>query len=119
MMLADHDLHVRPEIVFVTQDFDHSSAGVLRRRGPVGDLDIHYDVLQVGAIRAPRHFLSQHAIWTLPSRSTAASGLGAFILNVSCRFLRILHARRYHDLLRDLLIDWRDVIAPASVVKFS
>ena len=47
VMLADHDLDVRAEIVFVAQNLHYPPARILRGRGPVGDLDIHNDVFQV------------------------------------------------------------------------
>ena len=67
VVLADHDLDVHAEIVFVAQNLDHPPARVLRGRGPVGDLDVHHNIFQVVPVGAPRRFLAQHAVRTLPA----------------------------------------------------
>ncbi len=58
-MLADHDLDVRAEIVFVAQNLDHAPARILGGRGPVGDLDVDHHVFQVVPVGAARGFLAQ------------------------------------------------------------
>ena len=68
VMLADHNLDIRPEIVFVADNFHDSPARALRGRGPVGNLDVHYDVFQVVPMGAPRHFLAQHTVAVLGHR---------------------------------------------------
>ena len=73
MMLADHDLDVDAEIVFVAQNLHHPPARVLRGRRPVGDLDIHHDVFQVIPGCAPRRFLPQHAMRTSSCPQVAPS----------------------------------------------
>ena len=42
VVLADNDLNVNPEVVFVSENFDHTSARTLCRGRPVGDLYIHH-----------------------------------------------------------------------------
>ena len=65
VMLADHDLDVRAEIVFVAQNLHHAPARILRGRRPVGDLNVHHNIFQIVPGGAPRRFLAQHAVRTL------------------------------------------------------
>ena len=116
VMLADHDLDIGAEVVFVTDNLHHSTARILSGRWPVGDLDIHDDIFQIVPIGAARSFLTQYAVRTL----SAACGFAGrdVCVNIQRRFFRILHPRRNHNLLRDFLIDRSDIVPPAAVVKF-
>ena len=46
VVLADHDFNIHAEIIFVAQDLDYSSAGILRGRGPIGDFYVYYYAFQ-------------------------------------------------------------------------
>ena len=47
VVLADDDLDIDAEVVFVAENLDHAAARILRRGWPVGDLDIHHQAFQV------------------------------------------------------------------------
>ncbi len=47
VVLADDDLDVNAEIVFVADDLDDAAAGILGGGGPVGDLAIDDETFQV------------------------------------------------------------------------
>ena len=72
--LADDDLHVHAEIVFVAEDLDYAPAGILRGRGPVSDLDIHHHVFQIIEFRAAPRFLAKHAVMTCSAGILPAVG---------------------------------------------
>ena len=65
MVLADDDLDVHAEIVFIAENFDYSSTRILRGCGPIGDFNVHNDIFQVVPGRAARRFFAQHAMRTL------------------------------------------------------
>ena len=67
MVLADHDLDVGAEIVFVTQNLHYPPAWILRGRRPVCDLDVHHNIFQIVPGNTTRRFLAQHAVRTLPA----------------------------------------------------
>ncbi len=114
MMLADHDLDVHTEIVFVAENLDHSPAWILRRRRPVGDFDIDHDIFQVVPGGASRRLLPQHSMRALLALQFFDCLRRLCFLPSA---LGILHPLGYHDLLRDLLVDRSYEVVPASVVK--
>ena len=59
--LADDDLDIDAEIVFVAENLDHPAAGILRRRRPVGDLHFHDHAFQVAPLVAAS-LLAENAI---------------------------------------------------------
>src|SRR5207302_1813499 len=61
MELADGDLYVHAEVVLAAENFDDSSAGILRGRGPIGDFYVHDDALQVVPVGAAGDFVAQDA----------------------------------------------------------
>ena len=61
MELADDDLDIDAEVVFVAEDFDHAPARIFGRRRPVGDLDLDDHVLQVAPLAAAG-LVAEHAI---------------------------------------------------------
>ena len=62
MILANRDFHIHAEIILATQNLNHPSPRILRRRRPVGDLNVHYDPLKTVPLRPPRHLVTQHSI---------------------------------------------------------
>ncbi len=54
--LADDDLDVHAEVVFVAENLDHAAARILGRRGPVGDLHIHHQAFEIVPLAAARLF---------------------------------------------------------------
>ena len=97
---ADDDLDIDAEIVFVAKNFHHPSARVFGGRGPVRDLDFDHHAFQIAPLPLPRLF-AQHPI---PLRVGAPS-------------FRPFHPSRNHDLLRDLLVDGRNVVLPRPAMK--
>ena len=71
MVLADDDLDIHAEIVFVAKNLDHASLGVVRGRRPRGNLDIDYHSFQVAPFAA-MGFLAIHAIAVVRSGRWAA-----------------------------------------------
>ncbi len=60
VVLADDDLDVDAEIIFIAENLDHSAARILRRRRPLRDLDLDNHAFQVipfllGAPLSPAH----------------------------------------------------------------
>ncbi len=55
-MLADDDLDIDAEIVFVAEDLHHSALGILRRRRPIGDFYIDGDAFEIIPLGAPLCF---------------------------------------------------------------
>ena len=47
VVLADDDLHINAEIVFVAEYLHYSAARILRRPRPLGDLDIDHQPFHV------------------------------------------------------------------------
>ena len=54
--LADDDLDVHAEVVFVAENLDDAAARILGRRGPVGDLHIHHQAFEIVPLAAARLF---------------------------------------------------------------
>ncbi len=52
MVLADDDLDIDAEIVFVAEYLDHAAARILRGRRPIGDLHIDHQAFQVVPLAA-------------------------------------------------------------------
>src|SRR5579872_2448366 len=125
MKLADDDFDINTEVVLVTQNLNHSASRILRCRGPVSDCDIHNNALEIVPFGAAGRFIAENAIHRLVfllrrtgcprdnQRAAGATKVGAIFL------FRILHPWRDYDLLRNLLIKWRDVVAATAVMKNS
>ncbi len=62
MKLPNRDLNIHSEIIFPPQNLDHPPARTLRRRRPLGNLNINHQALQIVPVPAPRHLLAQHAV---------------------------------------------------------
>ena len=52
VVLADDDLNIDAEVVFVAEDFDKAATGILRGGGPAGDLAIDDETFQVFPVTA-------------------------------------------------------------------
>ena len=64
--LADNDLHVHPEIIFITYDLDDPAAWGLGGGRPIGDLNIDDYIFQIVPAIATRSLLAQHPMNRLP-----------------------------------------------------
>ena len=58
MEFANRDFDVDAEVVFAAENFDDASAGILRRRRPVGDLDIDGDAFEIVPIGRVGYFVA-------------------------------------------------------------
>ena len=61
MVLANDDLDIDAEIVFVAKNLDDAPLGIVRGRRPARDLDIDYHSFEIVPFPAMR-FLAIHAI---------------------------------------------------------
>src|SRR5271165_2580581 len=114
VVLADDDLDIHAEVVFIAEDLDDAAARVLRRRRPIGDLDVNHQAFEVVPLAAAG-FAAEDAITLLLAfaRRFSERCLGRRFL-VSAR---PLHAARDDDFLRDLLVHRRDVVVPRAVME--
>src|SRR5437868_14245672 len=69
MVLADHDFDVHAEVIFASEDLDHLAARILRGRGPIGNLDIHHDPIEVVPGGAAGGLIAEHPVHTFPGRA--------------------------------------------------
>src|ERR1017187_7596265 len=133
MMLANDDLDVHSEVVFVTEDLYDATLGIIRWRWPRRNLHIDHHSFEVFPLPAMR-FLAIHAIAImLVSRLSRVPQVraplwGANLGPVLFRFAgtvsvlvffpwRPLHSPRNDDLLGDLLIDRSHEVVPRPVMK--
>src|SRR5579863_4861010 len=110
---ANDNLDVNTEIVFVAQDLNHSSARILRGRGPVGDFNIHDDAFEIVPFRAPSGLVAQNAVNGLPRTGFP------WDTRRDASAIRNLHAWWDYDFLGNLLVDRRDIVPAIAVVKDS
>ena len=123
VVLADHDFDVHAEIVLLAQDFDHATARILRRRRPIGKLDVdHYafKILHVGVLgclvanhAVGGHFLLQCSRWLAGRINTQIKHGG----HRGHGRLRVLHPRGDDDFLGYFLVDRLHVILPMPVME--
>jgi len=57
-MFANDDLDVDAEVIFISDNFSDSSARLLCRRRPVGDLNIHHNSVEIAPIAATGGFVA-------------------------------------------------------------
>ncbi len=65
--LANDDFDVHTEVVFVADDLDDLTAGILGGARPVGDFDVDHDVFEIVPVGAAGSFFAQHAMRTVLS----------------------------------------------------
>ncbi len=120
MELANDDLDIHAEVVFVAEDFDDTPSRVFGWRGPLGDLHFNHDILQIGPFAATG-FVAEDAVPSFPPfRQRRTKGWGTRVPRVcgrsGCPILCGIFCRKgwvgNDDLLRDLLVHGDDVVMP-------
>src|SRR5437660_1204445 len=101
MKLANHDLYIDTEVVFVTQNFDHPAKWILRRGRPVRDFYFDHHVFQIFWINRVR-FLTQNPMWS--SFDGQLGWMRSFVLFGTVVFRNFL-TRRDMDFLRNLSVN--------------
>src|SRR5581483_8421678 len=89
------------------------TAGILGRARPVRNFDIDNDILQVLPLGTPGSFFAEYAMNA--GALLTASAMGGCGLRRSGG--RKLHARRDHDVLRDLLVHGTNEVVTVAVMK--
>ena len=74
--LADDDLDVDAEVVFVAENFEDAAARVLGRRGPVGDLDFDDYTFEVGPFATTRFGAEDAILLSHPLAKPGRAGWG-------------------------------------------
>src|SRR5581483_1001318 len=113
VVLANDDLDIYAEIVFVAENFDHFAARVLRGSGPIGNLDIHDQALQIVPTSTAFHLLAQNAMAGFATLARPGRPWSFFRSGT----LRNLGAPWNHDILRDLFIHGRDVVVAIAIME--
>ncbi len=122
VVLADDDLDIDAEVVFIAENFDHSPARILGSGGPVGDLDVDYQAFEVSPLAAAG-FVAQDAI---ALGGALGACLGFCVLAAAfCWSFRFsggfscghLHSARDDDVLSDLLVHGGDEVVSRAVMK--
>ena len=62
MKLADDDFDIDAEVVLAAEDFEYTPARILGGRGPIRDLDINDDSLQIVPFGVEGGFVAKHAV---------------------------------------------------------
>ena len=60
--LADHDFDVHSEIAFFAEDLDDTAARILRGRGPVGNLDVDHNTIEMLRAGVAGGLFAEHTI---------------------------------------------------------
>src|SRR5579864_5561454 len=113
MIFANDDLNIHAEIILVAQDFYDTTAWILRRGWPVGDLDVDDHVFEISPFGATGSLFAEHAMFGMRRTSCVVrrAQLGDLAIcalrvrRATCdgrRFFRIFHSLRNYDLMRNL-----------------
>src|SRR5262249_25075077 len=103
VVLANDDFDVNAEIIFIAENLNHASARILGGSGPIGNLHIHYDSIQIPQLAPPRLFAEDAMLF-------AAAFFGSATR-------RDFHAARNNDVLMDLLVHGHHIVVAAVVTE--
>ena len=125
--LADDDLNIHAEVVFVAENLDYAATRVLGRRRPIGNLNVHHQAFEIVPLTAARLF-PEDAVGIRMRRAVrlgllrqrgsrlAMEGGPSFGFRSTLAGWP-LHPARNDDLSGDLLVDRRHVVLVRSVMK--
>src|ERR1035438_8661439 len=125
--LADDDLNIHAEVVFVAENLDYAATRVLGRRRPIGNLNVHHQAFEIVPLTAARLF-PEDAVGIRMRRAVrlgllrqrgsrlAMEGGPSFGFRSTLAGWP-LHPARNDDLSGDLLVDRRHVVLARSVMK--
>src|SRR4051812_26490219 len=114
-MLADDDLDIYPEIIFIAENFDDLSARVRRCRRPFGDGNIDDQTFEIVPL-ATLGFRAEHAVAS-GARASDITMRPWIVFFIVREFGRSLGATRNDDVDRDLLIDRSHIVVRLAVME--
>src|SRR5689334_19649377 len=106
VVLANHDLDVNTEVIFVSKHLNYFAARVLRPGRPLNDLDVYDHTFKVGKSAAASLF-ADHPMTTWQRQSMLRLYLWHFPA-----------ARDRHG-IGELLIDWLNIVVAIAVMEDS